>query len=137
MMKESEILAEKVKRIEDYFALPLTEAELQAGPDSAKRIKARLKALAQTDPPIEFRFSRMEPWAHRVLMALLSRYDITAYRYQGQRHSTIMIRASESFINNTLIPIYDQSCDVLDLHFHQITRDVISQAFNIHSPEPS
>ncbi|MEW6736305.1 MAG: hypothetical protein AB1489_33740 [Acidobacteriota bacterium] len=79
----------------------------------------------------------MDPWAHRILMALLSRYGITAYCYQGQRHSTIMIRASESFNNNTLIAIYDQSCDALDLYFLQITRDLIFQAFNIHPPEPS
>lgn len=137
MMSELEILAEKLKRIEQYFATPLTEAERLAGPDPAAIIKARLKALALTDPPIEFRFTRMDPWAHRILMALLLRYGITAYRYPGQRHSTIMIRAAEPFINNTLIPIYDQSCDALDLHFQQITRDLISQAFNIEPLEPS
>jgi hypothetical protein len=129
-MTEEEKLIEKLKRIEALFARPATEGERIAAANALERIKARLKELNRTDPAIEFRFSLPDPWSHRLLMALLRRYGITAYRYSGQRHSTIMIRASRKFIDETLIPEYEQFRESMVSYFEQVTQRVVSQVLD-------
>jgi hypothetical protein len=101
-----------------------------------ERIKARLRELEKTDPAIEFRFSLPDLWSHRLLMALLQRYGIKAYRYSGQRHSTIMIRASRRFIDETLIPEYEQFRETLVSYFEVVTQRVVSHALGINNTEP-
>jgi hypothetical protein len=136
MMTDEEKLIEKLKRIEALFARPATEGERMAAANARERIKARLKELEKTDPAIEFRFSLPDPWSNRLLMALLRRYGIKAYRYSGQRHSTIMIRASRRFIDETLIPEYEQFRETMVSYFEEVTERVISQALGVDSSEP-
>lgn len=69
-------------------------------------------------------------------MALLHRYGIQAYPYSGQRHSTIMIRASRRFIDETLIPEYEQFRQTLVSYFEQVTQRVVSQALGFYNTEP-
>jgi hypothetical protein len=135
MMTDEEKLIEKLKRIEALFARPATEGERMAAANARERIKARLKELEKTDPAIEFRFPLPDPWSHRLLMALLRRYGIKPYRYSGQRHSTIMIRASRRFIDETLIPEYEQFRETMVSYFEEVTERVISQALGIDSSE--
>lgn len=136
MMTDEEKLIEKLKRIEALFARPATEGERMAAANARERIKARLKELERADPAIEFRFSLPDPWSHRLLMALLRRYGIKPYRYSGQRHSTIMIRASRRFIDETLIPEYEQFRETMASYFEEVTERVISQALGVDSSEP-
>jgi hypothetical protein len=135
MMTDEEKLIEKLRRIEALFARPGTEGERLAAANARERIKARLKELEKTDPAIEFRFSLPDPWSHRLLMALLLRYGIEAYRYSGQRRSTIMIRASRRFIDETLIPEYEQLRETMVAYFEDVTQRVVSQALGVDSAE--
>jgi hypothetical protein len=82
-----------------------------------------------TDKRIEYRFSIFATWTHRLLVALLRRYGITPYRYHGQRHSTIMIKASEQFILETLLPEFNQLRTILVSYFEEVTRTVVFKAF--------
>jgi hypothetical protein len=136
MLTDEEKLIEKLKRIEALFARPATEGERMAAANARERIKARLKELEKTDPAIEFRFALPDPWSHRLLMALLRRYGIKPYRYSGQRHSTVMIRASRRFIDDTLIPEYEQFRETMVAYFEEVTGRVISQALGVDSFEP-
>ena len=136
MMTDEEKLIEKLKRIEALFARPATEGERMAAANARERIKARLKELEKTDPAIEFRFSLPDPWSHRLLIALLHRYGIKAYRYSGQRRSTIMIRASRRFIDETLLPEYQQLRETMVSYFEEVTQRVVSQALSADSSEP-
>jgi len=135
MMTDEEKLIEKLKRIEALFARPATEGERIAAANARERIKARLKELERTDPAIEFRFSLPDPWSHRLLIALLRRYGIEAYRYSGQRRSTIMIRASRRFIDETLIPEYEQFRETMVSYFEEVTQRVVSQALSLDTSE--
>jgi len=135
MMTDEEKLIEKLKRIEALFARPATEGERMAAANARERIKARLKELEKTDPSIEFRFSLPDPWSHRLLMALLRRYGIEPYRYSGHRRSTIMIRASGRFIDETLIPEYEQFRETMVSYFEEVTQRVVSQALSIDNSE--
>ena len=130
-MTDEEKLIQKLKHIEALFARPGTEGERLAAANALERIKARLKELEKTDPAIEFRFSLFDPWSHRLLMALLRRYEIEGYRYSGQRRSTIMIRASHQFIKETLIPEYEQLRETMVSYFEEVTQRVVSQALGV------
>jgi hypothetical protein len=135
MMTDEEKLIEKLRRIEALFARPATEGERIAAANARERIKARLQALEKTDPAIEFRFSLPDPWSHRLLIALLRRYGIEAYRYSGQRRSTIMIRASRRFIDETLIQEYEQFRETMVSYFEEVTQRVVSQALSADNSE--
>ncbi len=42
----------------------------------------------------------------RLFTALCRRYGLERYRYKGQRHTTVVVRAPRSFVDNTLWPEY-------------------------------
>jgi hypothetical protein len=65
----------------------------------------------------------------------LHRYGIEAYRYSGQRRSTIMIRASRQFIEETLIPEYEQFRETMVSYFEEVTQRVISKALGVENTE--
>ncbi len=107
-ISEEEKLIEKLKSIEALFARPSTPGEKDAAGFAMERIKARLKELEKIDKPIEYRFSMLDTWTHRLLVALLRRYGITPYRYHGQRHTTVMVRVPKKFVDDTLWPEFQE-----------------------------
>ena len=137
-ISEEEKLIEKLKSIEALFARPSTEKD--AAGFAMQRIKARLKELEKIDKPIEYRFSILDTWTHRLLVALLRRYGITPYPYpypyHGQRHSTIMIKASEQFITETLLPKFNQLRATLVSYFEAVTQRVVSKALFSDTSDP-
>lgn len=135
-ISEEEKLIEKLKSIEALFARPSTPGEKDAASFAMERIKARLKELEKIDKPIEYRFSMLDTWTHRLLVALLRRYGITPYRYHGQRRSTIMIKASEQFITDTLLPEFNQLRATLVSYFEEVTQRVVSKALFSDTSEP-
>jgi hypothetical protein len=129
-MLEEEKLIEKLKRIEALFARPATEGERAAAANALERIKARLRELEKVDPAVEYRFSLSDPWSHRLLIALMRRYGITPYRYRGQRRTTIMVKASRRFIEETLMPEFEQFQSTLVSYFEEVTQRVLSAALS-------
>jgi hypothetical protein len=127
-MTDEEKLIEKLRRIEALFARPTTEGERMAAANAMERIRARLRELEKIDPAMEFRISVSDPWSHRLMKALLTRYGITAYRYSGQRRATIMVKASRRFMEETLMPEFQQLHAVLISYFEEVTQRVIAQA---------
>jgi hypothetical protein len=97
-------LREKLARIEALFAGATTEGEKVAAAEARRRIQLRLQAVQQSDPPIEYRLTVADVWSGKILLALLRRYDLKPYRYRNQRHTTIMVKAPASFLNDTLWP---------------------------------
>ena len=135
-ISEEEKLIEKLKSIEALFARPSTPGEKDAASFAMERIKARLRELEKIDPPIEYRFSMIDTWPRRLLMALLRRYGITPYRYHGQRHSTVMFKASEQFIAETLLPEFQQLQATLVSYFEEVTQRVVSKALFSDTSDP-
>lgn len=128
MVDEEQQLIEKLRKVEALYARPATEGERRAAERASNRIRARLTALEEVEPPVEFRFSFADAWSRSLFIAVLRRHGLGPYRYPGQRRTTVMVRVVKSFVNATLWPEYVQLQAVLHEHFELVTRRVIAQA---------
>ena len=52
---------------------------------------------------------------------------LSPYRYGGQRHTTVMVRVTKSYVDETLWPEFQQLQEVLHEHFATVTKRVIAQ----------
>lgn len=123
-------LREKLARIEALFAGATTDGERVAAAEARRRIQLRLQALEQSDPPIEFRLTVADSWSRKVLLALLRRYELRPYRYRAQRHTTVMVRAPASFVNETLWPEFEQVSSALRKHIEEVTERILVDVFH-------
>ncbi len=126
-MTEEQRLVEKLQRIEALFAGAATPGEREAAAQARDRIRARLGQQQQTDPPVEFSFKLRDRWSHKLLIALLRRYQIRPYRYRGQRYTTIMARVPTRFVHETLWPEFQELNRTLATFLSEMTDRVISQ----------
>ncbi len=120
-------LREKLRKIEALFAGGATEGERAAAGAAAERIRERLKAQADKEPPIEIQFSLRNPWSHRLFVALCRRYGIRPYRYRRMRYTSVCARAPRSFLDNVLWPEFQQLDEALAVHLSEITDRIIRE----------
>jgi len=124
---EHQLIA-KLRKIEALFARPGTDGERGAAEGASSRVRARLRALEQAEPVVEFRFSMTDSWSRSLFIALLRRYGLKPYRYSGQRQTTVMVRVTQTFLDQTLWPEFQQFQAVLHEHFEAVTKRVIARA---------
>jgi hypothetical protein len=60
-------------------------------------------------------------------MALLRRYEIKPYRYRGQRHTTVMARVPNRFVDETLWPEFMELSKTLRNYLSDVTERIVSQ----------
>lgn len=130
MSLDEKDLLEKLRRVEALFAGATTAGERDAAEAARDRIQARLQSLEREDPPVEFRFRLDDPWSRRVFLALLRRYGLRPYRYPRQRHTSVMVRVSKRFVDETLWPEFQQLSETLRQYLTEITARVVSQALH-------
>jgi hypothetical protein len=123
-------LIEKLRLIEALFAGAATEGERVAADHARQRILERLRSIEVADPPTEYRFSLGDIWSRRVFVALLRRYGLRPYRYRGQRYTTVMVRVSRRFVDETLWPEFERIDQTLRSYLSEITDRVVSQVIN-------
>lgn len=128
MLDEEQQLISRLRKIEALFARPGTEGERRAAENASNRIRARLTALEDTEPSIEFRFSLTDAWSRSLFIAVLRRHGLRPYRYHGQRRTTVMVRVVKLYVDATLWPEFLQLQTVLHEHFEAVTKRVIAQA---------
>ena len=58
-------LIERLRALEALHASPGTPGEGQAAANAKERILERLRAVAQSDPPIPYKFSTPDLWSKR------------------------------------------------------------------------
>jgi len=126
-MSDEARLIEKLKRIEALFAGAATEGERAAAANAMQRIRGRLKELHKADPPIEFKFRLADMWSRRLFVALLRRYGIRPYRYPRQKHTTVMAKVPETFVEETLWPEFRELDDTLRTYLDEMTDRVIRE----------
>lgn len=134
-MTEEERLIEKLHRIEALFAGAATPGERDAAAHARERIRARLQSHQATDPPIEFSFNLRDRWSHRLLIALLRRYQIRPYRRKGQRYTTILARVPRRFVEETLWPEFQQLNKTLSEFLDGVTNRVIAEGIESNDAE--
>ena len=128
MLDEEQQLIAKLRKIEALFARPGTEGEQRAAQNASRRIRARLAALEDMEPAVEFRFSLTDAWSRSLFIAVLRRHRLRPYRYHGQRRTTVMVKVVKSYVDATLWPEFLQLQTVLHEHFEAVTKRVIAQA---------
>ncbi|MCC7542739.1 MAG: hypothetical protein IT379_41370, partial [Deltaproteobacteria bacterium] len=61
------------------------------------KIRARLAELRGREVEVEYRYSLPDPWKRKLFVALCRRYGLKPYREYGQRRSSVMVRAPQTF----------------------------------------
>jgi len=124
---ESEIL-EKLRKIEALYAGAATEGEREAAGAARDRIQSRLRIAEGTEPAEEWRFAIENAWSRRLLISLARRYGLSPYRRRGQRRTSVMISAPPTFIQETLIPEFNECNAVLVQHLDELASKIIAEA---------
>jgi tRNA nucleotidyltransferase (CCA-adding enzyme) len=118
-------LRDKLRKIEALFAGAGTPGEQRAAAAALERIRERLAQVQRQERPIEIRFTFPDQWARRLFVALCRRYALHPYRYRRQRHTTVMLRAPESFVNGVLWPEFQQLHQALVEYLSSATERII------------
>jgi hypothetical protein len=126
MTTESQ-LREKLRKIAALFEGATTVGERQAAAAALERVRQALYAAAKTQPPPETKFTLPDEWQRRLFLALCRRYGLKPYRYRRQRHTTVVIRAPRSFVNQTLWPEYLALSEELRAYLNQATERIIRE----------
>ena len=130
MNEESKII-EKLRKIEALFDGATTSGEKGAAAKALKRMQKRFKEIQDVDPPIEYKFSLTDSWSRKLFIALLRRYELKPFRYYRQRHTTVMVKVSASFVDETLWPEFQELNKTLRTYLDEVTNNIISKA--VHS----
>lgn len=126
-MDSEDRLREKLRKIEALFAGAGTEGERAAAGAAAERIRAQLRQAEKAGRIEEMRFSLPDPWARRMFLALCRRYGLKPFRFRGQRHTTVMVRAPESFVTETLWPEFQEINRELARYLDEVTERIIRE----------
>ncbi|ANK82605.1 MAG: hypothetical protein TEF_18730 [Rhizobiales bacterium NRL2] len=134
MASETELL-EKLEKIEALFAGATTPGEKAAADAAADRIRARLKQTERREKAAEIRFSLPDPWSRQLFCALCRRYGLRPYRYRRMQRQSIVVRAPSSFVDEVLLPEYQQLNEALTVYLAEITDTVIRTAIHGETSE--
>jgi hypothetical protein len=120
-------LREKLRKITALFEGAATIGEREAAAAAIQRIRQALNTAVKTQPLPETKFSLADQWQRRLFMALCRRYGLEPYRYKGQRHTTVMVRAPRTFVDNTLWPEYIELEEALHSYLNEATERIIRE----------
>ena len=97
-MNPEQSLRERLRKIESLFAGAATEGEKIAAGAAADRIRDRLDQVADTEQPIEVKFSIPDIWSRQLFVALCRRYGLRPFRYRRMHRQTIIVKGPKSFL---------------------------------------
>ena len=124
-MTTEQELREKLRKIAALFEGATTEGERDAAAAALNRVRTALSATEKTEQSVEFSFRLPDRWNRRLFLALCRRYGLRPFRYPRQRHSTVVVRAPKSFVNQTLWPEYLEIARALDEYLNEATERII------------
>ena len=126
-MTTEQSLREKLRKISALFEGAKTTGERSAAAAALLRVKKALAVIAQTEQPVEMRFTLPDRWQRRLFTALCRRYGLEPYRYLRQRYTTVMVRVPRSFVDRTLWPEYLDIKEALDEYLSEATERIIRE----------
>ena len=127
-MTDYEKLIDKLRKLEAVFTGTNYDGERIAASVAIEKIRERLRSVEGTDPPIQYKFTLADMWSRKLFVALLRRYGMTPYRFPKQRHTTVMVRVSPRFVDETLWPEFLELSKTLSEYLTNITDKVISES---------
>jgi hypothetical protein len=128
MLDKIHQLIDTLHKIEALHAGATTPGERDAAGAAIERIKKKLEQFVETDPPKEMKCTFSNHWSKQLFCALAKRYDLQPYRYYRQRHTTVMLRVPERFLDEVLWPEFVALDDVLEKYIDEMTTKIISEA---------
>lgn len=126
-MNDEQKILKKIKRIEALFSGATTTGERAAAANALERIHRSLQKLKKLDPLVEFKFTLGDMWSRKLFVALLRRYEITPYRYRGQRHTTVMAKMPAAFVEETFWPEFVELDKILSSYLDEVTNRIITR----------
>jgi hypothetical protein len=120
-------LRDRLRKITALFEGATTAGERNAAAAAIDRVKKALGLTAKVEQPVEYTFKLPDAWHRRLFSALCRRYGLEPYRYKRQRHTTVMVRAPQSFVDKTLWPEYVEIRKALDEYLNQATERIIRE----------
>ena len=126
-MTTEQQLREKLRKITALFEGALTAGEHQAAAAAMARVREALEAAVKTQPLPETKFTLADQWQRRLFLALCRRYGLQPYRYKGQRHTTVLVRAPRAFVDRTLWPEYLELEQALHAYLNEATERIIRE----------
>jgi hypothetical protein len=127
-MSDFEDLLERLRRVEALHARTDVAGERDAAAAALRAIRAQVARMEVEEPPAEYKFSLADDWSRQLFTALLRRYGLQPYRYRGQRYTTVMVRVSKSFVDETLWPEFVELDNQLRAYLRNVTQKVIQEA---------
>ena len=100
-------LIDTLLKVEALHAGATTSGERDAAGAAIERIKKKLEQFVEADPSKEMQCTFSNHWSKQLFCALAKRYDLQPYRYYRQRHTTVMLRVPERFLNEVLWPEFE------------------------------
>ncbi|NDB85095.1 MAG: hypothetical protein EB127_20695 [Alphaproteobacteria bacterium] len=125
-MNENE-LRDKLRKIESLFSSATMEGEKEAALNAINRIKAKLAQFNQQEKFAEFRFSLSDKYSRQLFIALCRKYNIRPYRHAKQKQTSVMIKASETFINDIFYPEFEALNKTLVAYLNNVTEKIIRE----------
>jgi hypothetical protein len=126
-MTSEEQLREKLRKISALFHGATTAGERDAAAAAMERVRKGLGTKSTTEPPGEFKFSFPDRWQRRLFSALCRRHGLEPYRYKGQRFTTVNVRVTRSFAEQTLLPEYRELQAALNEYLNDATERIIRE----------
>lgn len=120
-------LRERLRKIAALYEGATSAGERDAATAALHRVRAALHAAEKIERPIEISFRLPDQWSRRLFLALCRRYGLRPFRYPRQRHSTVVVRAPETFIQGTLWPEYLEASRALEEYLNQATERIIQE----------
>ncbi len=120
-------LREKLRKIAALFEGATTPGERDAAAAALNRIRAAMHEAEKVERPIEMNFRLPDRWNRQLFLALCRRYGLRPYRYPRQRHSTVVVRAAATFINQTLWPEFQEISLALNEYLNEVTERIIRE----------
>jgi hypothetical protein len=122
---DEQTLLDRLRKIEALFSRTDLAGERDAAAAAMEGILKQLRQREQVDPPVEYSFKLPDEWSRRLFVALLRRYNVSPYRYRGQRYTTVMASVPISFVKETLWPEFMQLDEALRSYLSAVTERVI------------
>jgi len=126
-MTTEQQLRERLRKITALFEGAATAGERQAAAAAIDRIRQALRKAVKTEPLPETKFSMADQWQRRLFSALCRRYGLEPYRYKRQRHTTVMVRAPRSFVEETFWPEFLDLQSALLAYLNEATERIIRE----------
>lgn len=121
----SEEIIEKIRKVESLFARTNFAGEKQAAGQALDRLKAQLRSAPE--PLKEFKIKIDDPWKRQLFVALCRRNELHPYRLYRQHRGSVMIRTTQTLLNEVLWPQFLELSKLLHSYLDEVTRDIITR----------